>query len=172
MSPAVKLDDLTDALDMMPEELGAWLDRKSGRVLVVETAIIDAVDAGDGAGEPEGLEEWRKEQLPAARGICNGDPRYLALPDKFDFHEYRHMERFIGTVGDARVAEDLWRAIKGKGAFRNFKDTVDRLGVREDWFAYRDQALKRFMLEWAEANEVTVDQSPGRAGERADKRAG
>jgi hypothetical protein len=34
------------------------------------------------------------------------------------------MERFIGTVENAEAAEQLWRAIKGKGAFRYFKDTA------------------------------------------------
>ena len=169
MSPAVKLDDLTDTLDMMPEESGAWLDRQTGRVIVVEDAVMQAVESVEGDAAPEDLEDWQEDQVPAARGICGGDARYLALPDKFDFHEYRHLERFIGTVADARIAEQLWRAIKGKGAFRHFKDTADRLGVLDGWFAYRDAAAKRFMLDWAAANGVTVDETPGRAGPAEDR---
>jgi len=160
MNPAAKLADLTDMLEMMPEESGAWLDRQTGRVVVVEHMVIRAVE-GDAA--PGGLEDWQEEQVAVARGICDGAPRYLALPTKFDFHEYRHMERFIGTVADGRIAEQLWHAIKGKGAFRHFKDTAGRLGLLDDWFAYRDQAAKRFILDWAEANRVTVDETPGRA---------
>ncbi len=162
MNPAVKLADLTDALDMTIEESGAWLHRETGRVLVVESAVIRAVELVEGDAMPEGLEDWQEDQVPAARGICGGDQRYLALPDKFDFHEYRHLERFISKVTDARISEQLWRAIKGKGAFRHFKDAADRLGLLDDWFAYRDAAVKRFMLDWAEVNGVTVDETPGR----------
>jgi hypothetical protein len=49
------------------------------------------------------------------------------------------------------------RAIKGKGAFRYFKDTINRLGLREQWFQYRDEALKEFVVEWAEANNVPYE---------------
>lgn len=78
-------------------------------------------------------------------------------PDKFDFHEYRHMERFIGTVENADAAEQLWRAIKGKGAFRYFKDTASRLGVLERWFQYREEATRELVVSWAEANNVPVE---------------
>ncbi|MEO6993477.1 MAG: UPF0158 family protein, partial [Lacunisphaera sp.] len=81
-------------------------------------------------------------------------------PTKFDFHEYRTMEKFIGTVADAAKADQLWQAIKGKGAFRYFKDTAHRLGVIDDWYRYRDDAMNNFMLRWAEVNEISVDRSP------------
>ena len=164
MSPVVKLTDLTDSLDMGSDEMGTWLDRQTGEVIVVDTAVIDAVESIEGDTMPDGLDDWQEEQLPAARGICDGDKRYLALPDKFDFHEYRHMERFVGTFTDARVADQLWSAIKGKGAFRHFKDTAHRLGVIDDWYRFREEAMNQFMLDWAEANGVAVDRTPRRRG--------
>lgn len=164
MDPAVKLMDLTDALEMIPEESAAWLDRQTGRVIVVENVVLRAVESVEGDEVPPDLEDWQEEQLPAARGICAGDKRYVALPDKFDFHEYRHMERFIGTVKDAGIADQLWFAIKGKGAFRHFKDTAHRLGLIDGWYRFREEAMNRLMLDWAEANGVPVDQTPGRAG--------
>jgi uncharacterized protein UPF0158 len=109
---------------------------------------------------PKDLLEWQENQLPAARGICGGDPRYLALPDKFDFHEYRHMEKFVAHLTDPHVAEQLWHAIKGTGAFRQFRDAVTRLGLLDDWYSYREGAMMRFMLDWADANNVPVDQTP------------
>ena len=164
MPAAVKLADLTDALEFATEESAVWLDRQTGRVVVVDNDALAALESVGDDETPEDLEDWQEDQLPAARGIVKNDPRYLALPTKFDFHEYRHMERFIGTVADPHSAEELWRAIKGRGAFRYFKDTADRLGLLDDWFRYRDAAVTRFMLDWAEVNEVEVDQSPGRAG--------
>ena len=149
---------------MVPEEMGAWLDLQTGLVLMLEDEVIRAVEKAEGDAIPAGLVDWQKDELPVARAICAGDKRYLALPTKFDFHEYRHMERFIGTVTDIRIADQLWDAIKGKGAFRRFKDTAERLGLIDDWYRHRDEAMNRFMLDWAEANQVTVDQTPGQAG--------
>ena len=75
------------------------------------------------------------------------------------------MERFIGTVEDAEAVEQLWRAIKGKGAFRYFKDTASRLGLLEDWYRYRADAMKEFVMDWAEANNIRCeDDVKGRKG--------
>ena len=164
MTPLVKLMDLTDALVSVPEECKAWLDTQSGRVVIVEDDVIRAVEDADPDTTPSGLEDWQEEQLPAARAISAGDKRYLALPDKFEFHEYRQMERFIGTVADDRMADQLWQAIKGKGAFRYFQDTARRLGLLDDWYRFLEAAMNRFMLDWAEAHQVPVDKTPGRTG--------
>jgi len=164
MHPPVKLDALTEALNFPSEETDSWLDRQTGSIVMVDHEVMAAVEATEGDDPPAELEDWQQEQVQVARGILAGDSRYLALPDKFDFHEYRHMERFIGTVEDVDHANQLWRAIKGRGAFRCFKDTADRLGLIEAWYRYRDEALDRFMLDWAEANHVEVDASPDRSG--------
>ena len=163
MVPAGNLMDLTIALDMDSEEMSAWLDRQTGRVVWVEREVMDAVESDEDAPETDGMPDMEKAQWQAAKGIAAGDKRYLALPPKYDFHEYRYMERFIGTVKNVDQAEDLWQAIKGRGAFRFFKHTADRFGLLEDWYRYRDEAMNRFMLDWAEANGVAVDQSPGQA---------
>src|SRR5436853_636611 len=77
--------------------------------------------------------------------------------NRVDLQEYRHMERFIRTEENAEIAEQLWRAIKGKGAFRYFKDTASRLGLLERWYQYRDDAMKEFVIEWAEAHNVPYE---------------
>jgi hypothetical protein len=100
--------------------------------------------------------------LEIARAVAGDDgERFIAAPDKFDFHEYRQMERFIGTVESTQAAEELWRATKGKGAFRFFKDTARRLGLLDQWYRYRDAAVKEHVMGWAEANQVTVEDDTG-----------
>ena len=66
------------------------------------------------------------------------------------------MERFIVTLPDDQIAEELWRAIKGKGAFRFFKDTARRLGLLDEWYRYCDEAMKNHILAWAEVKGVVV----------------
>ena len=159
MNPPVKLLDLTNALDL-PEEWGAWLDRQTGKVIELDPETLSAAeDAEDNDDFPADLVP-DEELWMAAKAIAAGDPRYVALPDAFDFHEYRHMERFIQEITDPRIAEQLWRAIKGKGAFRHFKDTAHRLNLINDWYRFRDEAARQHMLRWAEVNGVTVDESP------------
>lgn len=162
-SPAVKLADLTDALDLMPDESAAWLDRATGRVWIIQDHVMAAAESDD-PDEAAALADWEEDEYAAARALCAEPERGIALPTKFDFHEYRHMERFVASLTDAATADQLWRAIKSKGAFRQFKDTAHRLGVIDAWYAYRDDAARAFMREWAAAHDVPVDESPGRAG--------
>ena len=117
-------------------------------------SILIAVEE-EGEVPRKGLPDWQEPELEIARAIVNDSgERFVAGPDKFDFHEYRQMERFIGTVNDAEAGEQLWRAIKGKGAFRCFKDTASRLGLLKQWYQYRDEAMKEFVVAWAEARQI------------------
>ena len=77
---------------------------------------------------------------------------------KSDMHrqviEYRHLEWSIGTVADAGAAEQVCRAIKGKGAFLFFKDTASRLGLLDRWYQYRDAPIREFVTDWATAKST------------------
>lgn len=67
------------------------------------------------------------------------------------------MENFIHSIDDNEAANQLWRAIKGRGAFRYFKDTLYRLGIQQSWFDYLEEAQKEFVIEWAKENNVAFE---------------
>ena len=163
MNPTAKLSDLMDSLEFDSAEQVTRFDRQTGRIVSVERSILSAVEEGE-KNELTVVPEWQKPEIEIARAICeDSGERFIDAPDKFDFHEYRHMERFIGSLSDERDADKLWRSIKGKGAFRYFKDTLHRLGIQDQWYRYRDAAMKPFVIEWAEANNVAYeDDTAGR----------
>jgi hypothetical protein len=163
MNPSAKLSELIDALEFESEESVTRFDRQTGRIVSVDRHILSAFEEGE-EDELGDLADWQKEGLEIAKAVAgDAGERFIDAPDKFDFHEYRHMERFIGTVENAQAAEELWRAIKGKGAFRYFKDTARRLGLLDQWYRYRDEAVKEYVIAWAESNQVTVeDDTPNR----------
>jgi hypothetical protein len=162
MNPPARLWELTDALEFDSEELQSYFDRQTGRVVMVERSTMEALESG-GDEKLADLPEWQSEEFELARAILadeGKDERFIAPPDKFEFHEYHQMERFIGTIADADIAGQLWQAIKGRGAFRCFKDTLRRLRLEDRWYRYREQAMKEFVLAWAEENDVTVADVP------------
>ena len=153
----VKLTELIDnGLECVPDEHLAWVDLETGSVVCLSRELIAAVEQSDEEALA-GLAEWEKNDAALATAIVgDSGARFVRAPTKFDFDEYRQMERFIGTVENSEAAERLWRAIKGKGAFRRFKDTAERLGLLKQWFAHRDEALKRYVRGWAEAHHVPI----------------
>ena len=149
-----KLSELIEALEFDSDEHATRVDLQNGCVVRLPPSLLAAVEEGD-EDAADSLADWEKEEVEIARAIVeDSGERFVAAPDKFDFHEYRQMERFIGTVQNTEAAEQLWRAIKGKGAFRYFKDTASRLGLLEPWYRHRDDAMKEFVVEWAEAKNV------------------
>jgi hypothetical protein len=149
-----KLSELIEVLEMDSEDRMHYVDLQEGRVVSIEITLLDALDAGDDE-ELADTPDWQKEEVALARLVTSDSgERFVEAPDATEFHEYRHMERFIGGVEKSEDAEQLWRAIKGKGAFRYFKDTAARLGLLDRWFQYRDEAMKAFMEEWAKVHHV------------------
>ena len=153
----VKLSELIDDLEFDSDEYGSWVDLENGRVVRVSHSLIRAIEEGDA----ERLAEHDEEVEIAKAVVADSGERFVEAPGKFEFHEYRQMERFIGTVEDSAAAEELWRAIKGKGAFRYFKDTARRLGLLEQWYQYRDSAMKEFVRDWAEAHQIPIVDDAG-----------
>jgi Uncharacterised protein family (UPF0158) len=164
MNLPAKLSDLIDVLLMDSPEHVTRFDRQTGQIVRVERSILSAVEEG-AEDSLTHAPDWQKAEVEVARALCeDAGERFLHPPDKFDFNEYRQMERFIGTLSDQEAADQLWRAIKGKGAFRYFKDTLHRLGIQEEWYRYRDEAMKEFVIGWAEANNVLYEDNT--AGKR------
>lgn len=113
----IKLSELIAALEFDSEEHVARIDLQEGCVITVDRMVLSAVDEEDEEALQD-LPDWQKSELQVARlMVADSGERFVDAPDKFDFHEYRQMERFVGTVEDSEAAEQLWRAIKGKGAF-------------------------------------------------------
>ena len=157
MNPPAKLSDLTDALEFESMDRRIYFDRHTGRIVSVSDSILSAVEEGQNEALKR-LPDWQKEEVETARAIVNhsGD-RFIDPPGKFEFNEHRHMEQFIGTLPHAETVEQLRRAIQGHGAFRQFRDTLRRLGVQDQWSGYCDTAKKEFVIGWAEANNVPYD---------------
>ncbi len=55
------------------------------------------------------------------------------------------------------VRDELLRALRGAGAFRRFKDEIERLQARDEWFSYRRLAFTGIARDWLEANELPFD---------------
>ncbi len=101
--PRAKLTNLLDAMDEgSMAESGDYVfhyDRLTGNTVMIERVVLEMVENGD-EDAVSALADWQRSECEIAGAIVNGkDPnRFIEPPSKRDFHEYRHMERFIRTV--------------------------------------------------------------------------
>jgi hypothetical protein len=100
--------------------------------------------------EEEDEEEYEDEEWELAKLVVADWQRFRRLPTQFDVNEWEIMRQFALHGVPERVGEQLERALHGKGAFRYFKDTARRLGVEQDWYAYRTMALEEIARAWGD----------------------
>jgi hypothetical protein len=150
MSARVPIEEIVEGLELQSDEMHSYLHRPTGRVVFVSDDALAAADDGD-------EELVSDEELATARAILAAEDEYLALPDRFEIDEYRMMERFGESLTDGR--DVVLTALRGRGAFRYFKDTVHRLGLANKWYAYRDECYTAIAREWCAANGVEFGDS-------------
>lgn len=161
MKKNVSLKNLEDGFEI-PDEWYAGFDQETGKVVTVDDGTMriasDAEDQGLKLEEVDTDSEIIADMLPLAWDIVidHENKRFIELPSKWDFHEYRRMEEFIEALPVSRAKERLWRAISRKGAFRRFKDEAHRLDLIDAWYDFRQTALRRMLRDWALRHELVV----------------
>jgi hypothetical protein len=139
-------------MEMQSDDLHSFLHRPTGRIVTVSDDALAAAEDDD--------EKWViPEELAAARRILAADDEYLELPDRFEIDEYHMMERFAESLADRGARHAALTSLRGRGAFRYFKDTMHRLGVAKSWYAYRDECYREVAREWCDAHGVECDDS-------------
>lgn len=78
--------------------------------------------------------------------------KYLCLPTQYEIDEYSIMEEFAYQYPDSQISNTLKGSLYGKGAFRRFKDTLWRLGIREEWYTYRTNKYRKIAENWCVKN--------------------
>ena len=167
----VNLAELAIALDTNSPEMRNYLDLETGEIVTItEEFAWELKQIYDEIYDQEGnrvvtLEEhlhgrddpdWQKEMLLEADRVEQGyGVRYILVERDDPYGDYNDMERFIRRVEDPQLRERLWRAIKGRGAFRRFKDLLTRHpDVRDQWFDFKDAQLERRLARWLEAHDI------------------
>ena len=167
----VDLDELAIALDTDFSELHQYLDLETGRIIPIMQEISwELEEIYEEIYDEDGnrvvtLEDylqrrddpdWQKEMMLEADRVEQGyGTRYIRVERDDPYGDYRDMERFIGTVEDSHLRERLWNAIRGRGAFRRFKDLLARHPqVEEAWFEFKDARLQKRVANWLAYHEI------------------
>ena len=150
MATPVKLSDLIEGMDFQSDERFSYLNTITGEVVSITDEELRAAEED---APLEDFPDWQHDVIRMAKDIVETD-HYLPLPDRFEMHEYQIMERFCLSVDDEDMRDDLCDAIRGRGAFRRFKDRVQLYGLADDWYRYRDEALREIAIAWCEAHGI------------------
>jgi hypothetical protein len=165
-----KIADIAEELGILSDEVKSYLDLETGELMTQTSEIQSALEAiHDALPEElwEGSEEerraafaeavkeaysdnWMAEALDEADLVDRGiGERYIALPESDTQADYGDMEAFIETVSIPRLQDRLDRAIRGRGAFRRFRDELrDNPSEEQRWYAFKHEELCERVRRW------------------------
>lgn len=135
----VPLKIICDAIESADDGWNQYLD--------IEEMEVVALPECSFAGEYDEEEQELADRIEEGWGI-----RFFGLPSKFDIHEYGIMEEFIWSLPEGKVQDTLERAVRGKGAFRRFKDTLYRFDMEQQWYDFQAEKYQEIAMEWCEEN--------------------
>lgn len=158
MGVVVSLRDVVDKMDAQFDEWSACIHRRTGELTMLTEEEIRAAEDD----EEEGGLDADPEVAAKAREVLDSDD-WIELPSKFDIHEYEIMERFCLGLEPEELRDEFLNAIRGRGAFRYFKDRLHHHGIQDAWYRFRDQALEQIAADFLDEHGIayTREKPPG-----------
>lgn len=151
MNIQVKLKDVIEEMEILFEESCSLLNIKTGEIVLVTSEDLRAAEDD----KPfDHLPEWEQENRMIAIDVVENFENYIELPTKYEVNEFEIMEDFCLIINDQRKQDSLLREIKGKGAFRRFKEKIRDFEIEDQWYSYRDERFKQIAIKWCKDNDI------------------
>lgn len=165
----VSLKDIAEAMDNSSAEARYYLDLETGQIILITEDDYEYLrEAQQDHKDPAGKIDWaaaqteldlddeQVETLQVAEVVDRGEtPRYRAITSRTPRAGYNDMTDFIAALNNPRLQVRLDNAIKGRGAFRAFKEALAAFPKeRQQWFQFRDQRTLQRAREWLEAENI------------------
>ena len=134
----VKLSDIIDSIEMMNQYSECFLDKETGEIEWVSDMTMT---------------QEEQEEIYDRLDVQGCYRR----PTSFDIG-YDVIRGYFVNALSGSTYDRLASAIQGKGAFRRFKDTVNHLGIAQEWYDFQAAAYKQKAAIWCEENGIEYEE--------------
>ncbi len=167
-TPKVSFSDLEDAFIDSSYDHHYWLDKRTGEVLFVDAEIARSLERGENLSNAP---KWQRDLIEQARRVLRafgelpGEEseeefelgRFVEIPKPESRKAYDDMADFAATVANPHLRDLLAVALRGKGAFRRFKDVLlNYPAERERWFTFETRCRLEAIKEWAKEEGIEI----------------
>ena len=133
----VYLEDIADAFEECMDGWAQFLDTRTGEIVALSEDPYMACE--------EDQELW--EEIDETED-------YVRLPNQYELHEKSIMEKFAYEIGNQRVSEVLFDALRRRRPYRCFKDKINDLGISQIYYDYRNRTYINIAEEWCRNHHV------------------
>ena len=131
----IPLKQVIQAIEEGSEVFTSFWDTKTGKPVYLADPLMT---------------DMTEEDKALAAAIEDTPEQFLRFPTKHEIHQYHMMEDFIDQLSPGKVQEELVHAIRGKGAFRRFKQSVRYHGLEHRWYDHLAEAYRELAIRWCE----------------------
>jgi len=122
--------------------------------------LMDVIDAIDTINEDETyFYSIQDEEIVYVLEDDEDDEFFIPLPTKEEVNDYQNMVNFTETIEDDKKRDWFENAIRGKGAFRRFRATLERFGMETAWYDFLEASHRELAIEWCEQHGIVYDTS-------------
>ncbi len=140
--PIVSLDQLQNAMEWVSTDLldnEAYICRQTGKIYWI-------------AGDPGMIDE--EEEVPED---IHDSAKYLPVPNKRDLDLGSQLAFDFASQHLPQHYDDVRDMFRRPGAYRRFKDFLERKGLLEKWYRYSDECEAKVMGEWCDTEGFSVE---------------
>lgn len=142
----VSLKALVSEVDAQDASDQVLLRLATGEVLTITSMDWQQLNAGEETDFDEDIDQELRQWNETGEGF------FVSAPERNDFNEPRIIRHFCEEVSNG---ERLYRAFSGgRGAFRRFKEAAADMGLLDQWYAFRTQAIADILRGWLAVNEI------------------
>jgi len=138
--PTVSLDQLQNAMEWASSD---FLDNEA--YICLQTGKIYWI-----AGDPGMIDE---EEVP--EDVHNSD-RYVCVPDKRDLYLGNQLAYDFASQHLPQQCDNVRDMFRRQGAYRRFKDFLERKDMLKKWYAYSDEQEAKALGEWCEVEGLSL----------------
>jgi hypothetical protein len=143
------LSKLLEGLEMVSSDCTVYIHKNTYEFIIITDEDLRTYDINQ-SNKDQTLREWEKDMIRLMNDVLyqNRDD-YIKLPDSFEIHEHKIMERFSHTLPDT-LRDEFLNAIFRKGAFQRFQQLLIQYGLRDSWFEYKRKIYLDKLIIWGE----------------------
>jgi hypothetical protein len=147
------LRDLIGEMESQDSESTAYFNIQTGQAL---TLLEEEMAGTDESFLMDEVPAWMQDRADLVKDVLESG-NYLELPSQWDINEYQMISDFSRAQVSGNVQIELLDAIRGRGAFRRFKDTAFDLGVIEQWYEYKDKCYEGIAIAWCQEHDIEYE---------------
>lgn len=143
------LSKLLEGLEMVSRDCTVYMHKKTFEFIIITDEDLRTYDIYL-SDEDQTLLEWEKDMMRLLDDVLyQKKDEYIILPDSFELHEHKIMERFSYTLSDT-LRDEFLNSIFRKGAFQRFQHLLIHHGLRDTWFEYKRKSYLEKLMTWCE----------------------